>query len=106
MKANQNNNQAYFKIYSLIALIIILIALIIVFNKIGQKESSGVTDTDAVEIMVRDATAEDSQTEKNNQQQSTDYQNLGPATVEDLGGSGNSVGIDELLKDKQIEVGK
>lgn len=102
-----NSKQVYFKIYSLIALIIFLIALIIIFN---DKNNSNKADTlidDDVEIVVDDGPqagvenepVKDSQDNSNNPQ-------TGPATVEDLGGSNGLSNIEDLLDGKDIEIEK
>lgn len=108
MTKNQRNNPVYFKIIFPITLIIVLIALIFIIK--GSDDSKLPTDLnlDNFEVIVRDSFVSD--TQNNSSQDSTkssDSNQLGPATVQDLGGSSNSpTGIDELLKDKQIEVGR
>lgn len=108
MTKKKNSNQAYFKIIFPIALIIILIALIIISNKSDNNKSSTSLNSDNFEVMVRDSSVSDTQNDSSQDStKSTDSNQLGPATVQDLGGSSSSpTSIDELLKDKQIEVGK
>lgn len=103
----EKNNPVYFKIIFPIILIIVLITLIFIIK--GNDDSKLPTDlnSDNFEVIVRDSSVSD--TPNNTSQDSTKNSNsnqLGPATVQDLGGSTGSTGIDELLKDKQIEVEK
>lgn len=106
MKNPKTNKLNYFKNIALIALIIILISLIIIYNKRDNKFSIN-SDSNNMEIIVRDSSISDTQNNSGQDSSKTvDSSQFGPATVQDLGGSSNSSNIDELLKGKEIEVGK
>lgn len=105
MLKNQKNNQVYFKIIISIVLVIILAVLISAYNNEKDKPST-TSNPDNSGIFVRDATELDTPSNRNNTSFDSTNQNLGPATLEDLGGATGSTNIDQLLEGKEIDIGK
>jgi len=84
----------------------IILILLIIGLTYSNKPSKAIQTGDSSNVTVIDSKG----LAPNNQSTSSSSQsidnNLGPATVQDLGGNSGATNIDELLKDKQIEVGK
>lgn len=105
MLKNQKNNQVYFKIIIPIILIIVLIVLALVFRN-KDSSSSDSSNFNNLEIIVRDATELDTPSNQNSSNSNSSSQNLGPATIEDLGGATGSSNLDQLLEGKEINIGE
>lgn len=101
------NNQLFFKIYALIALIIIVIALVSVFKDKNNNDNSETLLDNNLEIVVDDGPQSSLENEpvKGSQDNSNNPQ-TGPASIEDLGGSNTSGNIEELLNGRDIEIEK
>lgn len=101
----KKNNQAYFKIVISITLIIILITLIFIYK---NSDEELLTNLDSnIEVLVRDANELDALTSDNSSNNTDGIgQELSPATIEDLGGTNGSGSLDQLLENKEIEIGE
>jgi FtsZ-interacting cell division protein ZipA len=93
----KNDKKDYLKIIVCVIAIIVLIVIVIINNK--NNKSQIPTNLSSSDILVRDSSINDTQ---NNQSQNNS--NLGPATVQDLGGNNGSGNIDQLLEGKNIDL--
>lgn len=99
------SNPVYFKIAIPIVVVLVLLALSIVFKNSDEELINNLDDN--VEVIVRDANESDSLTSDSNSDDTENIsQELSPATVEDLGGTNGTGNLDQLLEDKEIEVGE
>lgn len=94
------------QIMILIIATMILLGISIYFEKIKTASNYRVPDTSNIQVEVTggQGALPDNPAAKNNQDNSSSPQQ-GVATIQDLGGNASqSAGIDDLLKDKQIQV--
>ncbi|EKD56115.1 MAG: hypothetical protein ACD_58C00296G0007 [uncultured bacterium] len=95
------NGRNYFKIALPIILILVIIALVVISKKPNDALLTNLNDN--IEVMVRDASVQDTPSTINTNSASQD---LGPATMEDLGGTNGSANLDQLLDGKEINIGE
>ncbi|OGD65806.1 hypothetical protein A3F08_01805 [Candidatus Berkelbacteria bacterium RIFCSPHIGHO2_12_FULL_36_9] len=117
---NQKNKQHYFNetknqkpnIKNLILIFSILILFIIGYQASKNNTINYKFENNNTEVEVIDSSGETPQTgvmdgsSGNTLEPTVNPLEEGPATIEDLGGNAGSTSIDELLKDKTIEVNK
>lgn len=88
-----------------LGLIVIIIIITIIGILYSNKSSQAVQTGDSSNVTVIDSSGLAPNNQSTSTSQSVDN-NLGPATVQDLGGNSGATNIDQLLKDKEIQVGK
>ena len=109
-------NQKNKKLILFIIIVLICVGICLIFVSKTNIESQGnkqePNDKDEIEIIVRDNPDGFQLPNQNSQQNNVIMDNLGAATIEDITGQKESQifnqpqGIEEILKDKEIEIGK
>lgn len=106
MSKNQDKRASLDNFQILILIIFILILIIVGYRASNSKSIDYKFAPNNTQVEVVGSSGQiPSNTSVQDSKTSTGQQ-LGPATVQDLGGNSGATNIDELLKDKQIDVGK